>query len=681
MDSALTYQAYYTKSDPILNYMTRMLNFEPHDNILEPCGGDGVFIDKILEHNPDAHVNVFELNPSAVVGLKKKYSNRPGISVKETDTLLDTTIVSCSQKYDKIIGNPPYGARNDEKKKGLLNKLYSDLYTKESYTLFLYACTRCLKENGELCFIIPDTFLSLHRHLSIRKFLLTNTQIKELALFPSSFFPGINFGYANLCIITLKKSSDISQNMNNEIVIRTNFKTVEELENTDCGTRKIIFQKSVYEGVGSAFMFNSTDKVANLINNEKLKKIGDIASCVTGFYSGNDKNYLHPLNGEIKNSKKYICAKTENIRRTELSQEEKVTGITENDYLVPIVKGGNIEYIKPNHWFMDWSAQAISEYKQSKKCRFQNSDFYFKNGIGIPMIRSSKLTGALIEGRLFDQSIVGVFPKEEKWIFYLLGFFNSSVCTELINAINPSTNNSANYIKKIPFIAPCDEIKNKVDALVQNIIATLKYGDTNIEADKKEIDEIFANLYLKNIGVGNTKSKNAKTVAKQLDFLELFDQYADNPIVENWMVHDSGPCVYGCKIIPSSLNIDKNCLISLVKADNFENFIRQSAKIYYTGKKFPTTVALNRLYYFMPYLKGKGIRDIYLIKKARLGFRKEGTPEEDQNDLRLVFEIEFIGQLFSDYQSIDLKIWRTFTDTTLKELLDAKVNSKHSLVV
>lgn len=520
MDSALTYQAYYTKSDPILNYMTEMLNFDPHDEILEPCGGDGVFIDKILEHNPDAHVNVFELNTSAVIGLKEKYSAKPGISVKETDTLLDTEIISCTQRYDKIIGNPPYGARNDEKKKNLLNKLYPDLYTKESYTLFLYACTRCLKENGELCFIIPDTFLSLHRHLSIRKFLLTNTQIRELALFPSSFFPGINFGYANLCIITLKKSSEISQNMNNEIVIRTNFKSVEELENSNCGTRKIISQKSVYDGVGSAFMFNSTDKVASLINNEDLKKIGDIASCVTGFYSGNDKNYLHPLNSEIKNSKKYICAKIENIRKSDLSQEEKVSGITEDDYLVPIVKGGNIEYVKPNLWFMDWSAQAISEYKQSKKCRLQNSDFYFKNGIGIPMIRSSKLTGALIEERLFDQSIVGVFPKEEKWIFYLLGFFNSSVCTELINAINPSTNNSANYIKKIPFIVPCDETKNKVDALVQNIIATLKNGDTNIETDKKEIDEIFANLYFKNIGVDSKKSRNSKTVAKQLNDLE-----------------------------------------------------------------------------------------------------------------------------------------------------------------
>ena len=135
----------------------------------------------------------------------------------------------------------------------------------------------------------------------------------------------------------------------------------------------------------------------------------------------------------------------------------------------------------------------------------------------------------------------------------------------------------------------------------------------------------------------------------------MFDQYADNPIVENWMVNDNATSVYGCKkIIHSALNIDKNCLISLVKSDNFEHFVGQSAKIYYTGKKFPTTVALNRLYYFVPYLKGKGIRDIYLIKIARLGFRKEGTPEEDQNDLRLVFEIEFIGQLFNDYKSVDL---------------------------
>lgn len=499
-----------------------MLHLAPNDYVLEPCGGDGVFVDKILEHNPDIIVNVFELNPTAVINLKKKYVSQKNITIKETDTLLDETIISCSQKYDRIIGNPPYGARNDERKKGILNKLYSNLYTKESYTLFLYACTRCLKENGELCFIVPDTFLSLHRHLAIRKFLLTNTRIKELALFSSSFFPGINFGYANLCIITLEKCSDILQNLDNEITIRTNFKAVEELADNACGTRKIISQKFVYESVGSAFL-NSSDRIAELINNEELKKIGDIARCVTGFYSGNDKKYLHPINYELKNSKKYICAKEENIRLAPLSQYEKANGISAMDYLVPIVKGGNIEYVKPDNWFMDWSAQAISEYRQSKKCRFQNSDFYFENGIGIPMIRSSKLTGALIEGRLFDQSIVGVFPKNETWMYYLLGFFNSSVCTELIQAINPSANNSANYIKKLPFVTPSENTKKAVDSLVKKIVSKLKSGSNGIAIENKELDRIFSDLYLKDIGTSKEKSKRQNKSVRQLNFLDMFD--------------------------------------------------------------------------------------------------------------------------------------------------------------
>ena len=71
----------------------------------------------------------------------------------------------------------------------------------------------------------------------------------------------------------------------------------------------------------------------------------------------------------------------------------------------------------------------------------------------------------------------------------------------------------------------------------------------------------------------------------------------------------------------------------------------------------------------MPYLKGKGIRDLYLIKIARVGNRKEGQEGEDKNDFRLVFEIEFVKQLFDEYKPIELKIWRTFTYTTMEEIL------------
>lgn len=169
----------------------------------------------------------------------------------------------------------------------------------------------------------------------------------------------------------------------------------------------------------------------------------------------------------------------------------------------------------------------------------------------------------------------------------------------------------------------------------------------------------------------NTQTSTVTNKYYELNFLDLFDQYALNSITDNSMVHDDINWEkYGVKPQQAAMvDETKNVLISLVKKDNEKMFLDGSATIYYTGKKFPTSVALNKLFYFMPYIKGKGVRDLFLIRIARLGYRKEGTPEEDKNDLRLVFEVQFVNQLFDDYKPVELKIWRTFTDTTIGKLI------------
>lgn len=149
-------------------------------------------------------------------------------------------------------------------------------------------------------------------------------------------------------------------------------------------------------------------------------------------------------------------------------------------------------------------------------------------------------------------------------------------------------------------------------------------------------------------------------VVHQLDFATVAQQFP-NEIINNQ--HDEP------KADLAGLDFSKNVLISLVKADNMEQYLDQSAKVYYTGKKFPSTVALNKLYYFMPYMKKKGVRDLYFIKIARVGTRKEGQPDNDPNDFRLVFEIEFVKQLFDDYKMVNLDIWRTFKDTQLDTIV------------
>ena len=118
--------------------------------------------------------------------------------------------------------------------------------------------------------------------------------------------------------------------------------------------------------------------------------------------------------------------------------------------------------------------------------------------------------------------------------------------------------------------------------------------------------------------------------------------------------------------------MSKNLLIGFVKPDNTEYFQDGGqTKLYYTGKtkSFPSTIALNKLYYFMPYIKGKGVKDLYLIRIARIGNKAEIHPESKDNDPRLVFELEYLESLPS-YAMIKPNIFNTYRDTVLGKVMD-----------
>ena len=114
------------------------------------------------------------------------------------------------------------------------------------------------------------------------------------------------------------------------------------------------------------------------------------------------------------------------------------------------------------------------------------------------------------------------------------------------------------------------------------------------------------------------------------------------------------------------LDTAKHLLIGLVKKDNEEYFLKEEpTKIYYTGKTktFPSTVAINKMYYFMPYIKEKGVRDLYLIRVARIGSKAEIHPTSKDEEPRLVFELEYLESL-PEYEPVSLtRYW--FKDTLL----------------
>ncbi len=125
-----------------------------------------------------------------------------------------------------------------------------------------------------------------------------------------------------------------------------------------------------------------------------------------------------------------------------------------------------------------------------------------------------------------------------------------------------------------------------------------------------------------------------------------------------------------------TLDKAKHLLIGVVKKDNVEYFLKEEpTKVYYTGPSgtFPSTIALNKLYYFMPYIKGKGVSDLYLIRVARVGTKAEVHPESEDERPRLVFELEYLESLpKNQWVRLDKDTDFAFKDTLLGRIMKDK---------
>lgn len=135
------------------------------------------------------------------------------------------------------------------------------------------------------------------------------------------------------------------------------------------------------------------------------------------------------------------------------------------------------------------------------------------------------------------------------------------------------------------------------------------------------------------------------------------------------------------KVIPQKgtvVHVPNRVLVGVVKPSRkgyLGKFEDRTAKRYYTGPHFPTTIPLQNLHFFVPYISGKGIRDVYRIIGLRTIKGSEIHPEdkgEKSNDLRLAFELEYNRSLGENYIPINTNgfIMDTFLDTTFDEILN-----------
>jgi len=167
--------------------------------ILEPASGICQFLYGIRRNENSIYRKAskkigIEINEKVV---KYVYENNldDGIEIIHHDYLLWKT----EYRFDLIIGNPPYGIPSlsdhytikvDNETKKRYKQIYETWYGKYNlYGAFIEKSIKLLKENGQLIFIVPATFMILDEFKKLREFLARNGKTEIIYMGSDLFKP------------------------------------------------------------------------------------------------------------------------------------------------------------------------------------------------------------------------------------------------------------------------------------------------------------------------------------------------------------------------------------------------------------------------------------------------------------------------------------------------------------
>lgn len=655
-------------------------------DVLEPAIGLGVFSRTMCRMNPNLNIVGYDIDKTIFsYALSNFRATHYKISLNNEDYLM----APWTQKYDAIICNPPYLKFHDYDNATLIPLVNQKLQIHLNgftniYTLFLLKSVFQLKEHGKLAYIIPSEFLNSDYGVEVKRELLKSGTLRHVIIVDfnqCAFDEALTTSCVLLCqktktsnkitFTTINNMEDLSSFMQNSVSYNlkeldpaVKWKQYYEQSQASNYSHLVPFStfakvsRGIATGANDFFTFSESKKeLYNIPNSSFLRCICHAVDVKNLIFTDEDFSMLSNANkvvylfngrADSDNSqvRMYIkLGEENNIHKRHLTSKRSPWYALENRIPAPIwVSVFNRKGLR----FVRNIAQAYN--LTTFHCVYNISEFD-TNILFAYLITGMAKEVFLDNSRQYGNGLVKFEPND----------LNRGKVADLRCLSEPEKHFVLAVYDKLQYYGGvCSNYISLLDRFFREKYSSGKI-DLNIYLDD------FSKIKQKKKEV-KTKTKNVRV--KQLSFMSLFDQYGVSPIVDNGMVHED---IYDRRpntlLDQNKINISKKCLVSLVKTDNFKLFQEKSAKIYYTGRKFPATVALDELYYFVPYLKGKGIRDLYFIKVVRIGTRKEGQFDNDSKDFRLVFEIEYVGQLFEEYKLVELKIWRTFTDQTIGDLL------------
>jgi len=442
---------HFTDAADVKLLMCSLLGSVEGLDLLEPSVGHGAFFSN-LSGRPH-EIYAVDIDGDALAVTKKRFQHL-NISVARAD-FIDVFMRDVyaeahpllNREFDAVISNPPYGLYFEPSYRARMKRAFPGFYVRESYGLFFIFSISRLRPGGKYVFLLPDTFLSSANHASLRRYMVEHAAPEEIVRFPSRRFETVNFGYGNLCVIAGRRGSLRSDDK---------IRWVDAFDAKLPLTLQHARETSVVSGAAAACTMKLGWSRGSLGHEAAVASdwttLGSIAECRTGIYTGNNERFIgfdetrisRRPNGHSINWSKLVAERN-------LTPGQKENGLKGVAHYVPLVRGGHRRPFDKSPFAIDWSPQAINFYKSDKKARFQNSAYYFRKGLSVPMVSAKRISAALMEGAVFDQGVVGIFPNNiddlESLLIYLNSKFASQRMKELVNG---SANNSANYLKRLP---------------------------------------------------------------------------------------------------------------------------------------------------------------------------------------------------------------------------------------
>lgn len=181
------YGQYFT-IDLIAEFMVNLITRQKDKNVLEPSCGKGVFL-KYLIKSGFTNISAYEIDKD----LKSDYK-----FIKYQSFLS----VPTEEKYDIIIGNPPYirwkniepELKKELENNSLWNKYFNSLC--DYLFIFILKSIEHLKDNGELIFICTEYWLNTTHSETLRNYMCQNGYFTEIYHFKETpLFEGVTASF------------------------------------------------------------------------------------------------------------------------------------------------------------------------------------------------------------------------------------------------------------------------------------------------------------------------------------------------------------------------------------------------------------------------------------------------------------------------------------------------------